>query len=209
MDFRFWHVFLYWLPCALQNIMTDVDRVKSKALICSCFRWCNFVHFLLFVLVTLCLTEYFNWYRQGKIQTSLCHIFLLIQFGFCPFLVLLWLASHLVHALQILTDIDRMRSKATLALFVYCDGVTFLSFLVLPYPVPYRILWLTETGCDAVGFCNVLCHRQFETVIPTEDSVITEMTLSLRDWGVMWKQLYVVSLSAGLSVRLRACGVPG
>ncbi|KAA0720700.1 Dedicator of cytokinesis protein 4 [Triplophysa tibetana] len=32
---------------------------------------------------------------------------------------------------------------------------------------------------------------QFETVVPTEDSVITEMTSTLRDWGAMWKQLYV------------------
>ncbi|KAI1239291.1 hypothetical protein IHE44_0012406 [Lamprotornis superbus] len=31
---------------------------------------------------------------------------------------------------------------------------------------------------------------QFEMVIPTEDSVITEMTSTLRDWGTMWKQLY-------------------
>jgi len=36
-------------------------------------------------------------------------------------------------------------------------------------------------------------HRQFETVIPTEDSVITEMTSTLRDWGAMWKRLYVVN----------------
>uniref|UniRef100_A0A674EHA5 Dedicator of cytokinesis 4b n=1 Tax=Salmo trutta TaxID=8032 RepID=A0A674EHA5_SALTR len=36
-----------------------------------------------------------------------------------------------------------------------------------------------------------LTHRQFETVIPTEDSVITEMTSTLRDWGAMWKRLYV------------------
>lgn len=34
---------------------------------------------------------------------------------------------------------------------------------------------------------------QFEMVIPTEDSVITEMTSTLRDWGTMWKQLYVAS----------------
>ncbi|RXN25694.1 dedicator of cytokinesis 4-like protein [Labeo rohita] len=32
---------------------------------------------------------------------------------------------------------------------------------------------------------------QFETVVPTEDSVITEMTSTLRDWGAMWKQLFV------------------
>uniref|UniRef100_A0A672QH81 Dedicator of cytokinesis protein 4-like n=1 Tax=Sinocyclocheilus grahami TaxID=75366 RepID=A0A672QH81_SINGR len=34
---------------------------------------------------------------------------------------------------------------------------------------------------------------QFETVVPTEDSVITEMTSTLRDWGAMWKQLFVVN----------------
>ncbi|TNM91253.1 hypothetical protein fugu_019633, partial [Takifugu bimaculatus] len=32
---------------------------------------------------------------------------------------------------------------------------------------------------------------QFETVVPVEDSVITEMTSTLREWGAMWKQLYV------------------
>uniref|UniRef100_A0A8C2D319 Dedicator of cytokinesis 4b n=1 Tax=Cyprinus carpio TaxID=7962 RepID=A0A8C2D319_CYPCA len=36
-----------------------------------------------------------------------------------------------------------------------------------------------------------LTHRQFEMVVPTEDSVITEMTSTLRDWGAMWKQLFV------------------
>ncbi|XP_019738610.1 dedicator of cytokinesis protein 4b isoform X4 [Hippocampus comes] len=38
---------------------------------------------------------------------------------------------------------------------------------------------------------NVKNKGQFETVLPVEDSVITEMTLTLRDWGAMWKQLYV------------------
>ncbi|XP_048841108.1 dedicator of cytokinesis protein 4-like isoform X1 [Brienomyrus brachyistius] len=32
---------------------------------------------------------------------------------------------------------------------------------------------------------------QFETVVPEEDPVITEMTSTLREWGTMWKQLYV------------------
>uniref|UniRef100_A0AAY4E1Y9 Dedicator of cytokinesis 4b n=1 Tax=Denticeps clupeoides TaxID=299321 RepID=A0AAY4E1Y9_9TELE len=40
-------------------------------------------------------------------------------------------------------------------------------------------------------------HRQFETVIPIEDSVITEMTVTLRDWGTMWKQLFVVGRNEG------------
>ncbi|XP_070611617.1 dedicator of cytokinesis protein 4 [Erythrolamprus reginae] len=34
---------------------------------------------------------------------------------------------------------------------------------------------------------------QFEVIIPAEDSVITEMTSTLRDWGTMWKQLYVIT----------------
>lgn len=41
--------------------------------------------------------------------------------------------------------------------------------------------------------CSSAYYRQFEMVIPTEDSVITEMTSTLRDWGTMWKQLYVAS----------------
>lgn len=41
--------------------------------------------------------------------------------------------------------------------------------------------------------CSSARFRQFEMVIPTEDSVITEMTSTLRDWGTMWKQLYVAS----------------
>uniref|UniRef100_A0A8C2KJC0 Dedicator of cytokinesis 4 n=1 Tax=Cyprinus carpio TaxID=7962 RepID=A0A8C2KJC0_CYPCA len=36
---------------------------------------------------------------------------------------------------------------------------------------------------------------QFETVIPTEDSVITEITMTLRDWGSMWKQHYMVNIT--------------
>lgn len=48
-------------------------------------------------------------------------------------------------------------------------------------------LWLLR-------MCVFVC-RQFETVIPVEDSVITEMTSTLRDWGAMWKQLYVVSIT--------------
>uniref|UniRef100_A0A672P4N1 Dedicator of cytokinesis 4 n=1 Tax=Sinocyclocheilus grahami TaxID=75366 RepID=A0A672P4N1_SINGR len=44
--------------------------------------------------------------------------------------------------------------------------------------------------CVIVCLCVLPC-RQFETVIPTEDSVITEITMTLRDWGTMWKQLYM------------------
>ncbi|XP_073710037.1 dedicator of cytokinesis protein 4b isoform X3 [Misgurnus anguillicaudatus] len=40
----------------------------------------------------------------------------------------------------------------------------------------------------SVAVCSLL---QFEMVVPTEDTVITEMTFTLRDWGAMWKQLFV------------------
>uniref|UniRef100_A0A3Q3DTZ1 Dedicator of cytokinesis 4b n=1 Tax=Hippocampus comes TaxID=109280 RepID=A0A3Q3DTZ1_HIPCM len=45
-------------------------------------------------------------------------------------------------------------------------------------------------------------NKQFETVLPVEDSVITEMTLTLRDWGAMWKQLYVQKNEGDLFHRL-------
>ncbi|XP_062923856.1 dedicator of cytokinesis protein 3 isoform X7 [Mobula hypostoma] len=32
---------------------------------------------------------------------------------------------------------------------------------------------------------------QFETVVPLEDSIVTEVTATLQDWVMLWKQLYV------------------
>ncbi|XP_034296012.1 dedicator of cytokinesis protein 3 isoform X3 [Pantherophis guttatus] len=32
---------------------------------------------------------------------------------------------------------------------------------------------------------------QYETVVPLEDSVITEVTATLQEWAILWKQLYV------------------
>lgn len=37
-----------------------------------------------------------------------------------------------------------------------------------------------------------LLSRQYETVVPLEDSVVTEVTATLQEWAVLWKQLYVV-----------------
>ncbi|XP_054910667.1 dedicator of cytokinesis protein 4b isoform X1 [Poeciliopsis prolifica] len=47
--------------------------------------------------------------------------------------------------------------------------------------------------CSYIHLKNAVVKNkgQFETVIPVEDSVITEMTSTLREWGAMWKQLYV------------------
>ena len=35
--------------------------------------------------------------------------------------------------------------------------------------------------------------RQYETVVPLEDSIVTEVTATLQEWASLWKQLYVVS----------------
>uniref|UniRef100_A0AAR2JSH2 Dedicator of cytokinesis 3 n=1 Tax=Pygocentrus nattereri TaxID=42514 RepID=A0AAR2JSH2_PYGNA len=34
-------------------------------------------------------------------------------------------------------------------------------------------------------------YRQYETAVPLEDPVITEVTSTLQEWAVLWKQLYV------------------
>lgn len=36
------------------------------------------------------------------------------------------------------------------------------------------------------------CSRPQETVVPLEDPVVTEVTATLQDWALLWKQLYVV-----------------
>ncbi|PNI80424.1 DOCK3 isoform 2 [Pan troglodytes] len=33
--------------------------------------------------------------------------------------------------------------------------------------------------------------RQYETVVPLEDSIVTEVTATLQEWASLWKQLYV------------------
>lgn len=40
---------------------------------------------------------------------------------------------------------------------------------------------------------DVCARRLCETVVPLEDPIITETTSALQEWGVLWKQLYVVS----------------
>ncbi|KPP69819.1 dedicator of cytokinesis protein 3-like [Scleropages formosus] len=43
-----------------------------------------------------------------------------------------------------------------------------------------------------------------ETVVPLEDPIVTEVTTTLQEWAVLWKQLYVVSTSFRLF--LLVCG---
>lgn len=44
-----------------------------------------------------------------------------------------------------------------------------------------------------VAVCCVSGSRQYETVVPLEDSIVTEVTATLQEWASLWKQLYVVS----------------
>uniref|UniRef100_A0A8C8ZRM6 C2 DOCK-type domain-containing protein n=1 Tax=Prolemur simus TaxID=1328070 RepID=A0A8C8ZRM6_PROSS len=41
-------------------------------------------------------------------------------------------------------------------------------------------------------FCAIVSNRgQYETVVPLEDSIVTEVTATLQEWASLWKQLYV------------------
>ena len=41
---------------------------------------------------------------------------------------------------------------------------------------------------------DIFLFRLFESVIPVEDPVVREVTLVLREWGNIWKRLFVVSI---------------
>uniref|UniRef100_A0A673KX18 Dedicator of cytokinesis protein 3-like n=1 Tax=Sinocyclocheilus rhinocerous TaxID=307959 RepID=A0A673KX18_9TELE len=41
------------------------------------------------------------------------------------------------------------------------------------------------------GQCLLFLFRHYETVVPLEDPIITEVTSTLQEWSVLWKQLYV------------------
>uniref|UniRef100_A0A8C3MZP9 Uncharacterized protein n=1 Tax=Geospiza parvula TaxID=87175 RepID=A0A8C3MZP9_GEOPR len=80
----------------------------------------------------------------------------------------------------------------------------------------YRGFW------NSTNYCTFYCHisfptfskvhllisplffyRQYETVVPLEDSVVTEVTATLQEWAVLWKQLYVVRHKVDLFYKLR------
>ena len=46
-----------------------------------------------------------------------------------------------------------------------------------------------------VFYLLILCftsHRPFEVVTPVSEPVVEEVTVVLREWGVLWKELYLV-----------------
>uniref|UniRef100_UPI00358E5EA5 dedicator of cytokinesis protein 4 isoform X3 n=1 Tax=Myxine glutinosa TaxID=7769 RepID=UPI00358E5EA5 len=50
---------------------------------------------------------------------------------------------------------------------------------------PVSHVWLKKATVDNRG--------QYETVTPVEDPTVTEVTITLREWGTLWKQLYLQS----------------
>uniref|UniRef100_A0A8C5PP34 Dedicator of cytokinesis 3 n=1 Tax=Leptobrachium leishanense TaxID=445787 RepID=A0A8C5PP34_9ANUR len=61
-----------------------------------------------------------------------------------------------------------------------CDGK---CFAVTPGIFPANIIHLKKATVSNRG--------QYETVVPVEDPVVTEVTSTLQEWATLWKQLYV------------------
>lgn len=60
---------------------------------------------------------------------------------------------------------------------------SFLEMTLLSYP---KLLLNSD-------FFFLVFLRQHETVIPNELPLIQEVTTTLREWSIIWRQLYVVS----------------
>lgn len=43
-------------------------------------------------------------------------------------------------------------------------------------------------------FIILILSRPLEAVIPREPPIVQEITSVIREWGAIWKQLYVVSI---------------
>uniref|UniRef100_A0A4W3GY78 Dedicator of cytokinesis 3 n=1 Tax=Callorhinchus milii TaxID=7868 RepID=A0A4W3GY78_CALMI len=70
----------------------------------------------------------------------------------------------------------------TVQILEKCE-VNKISFLYLKGLFPANYIHLKKAAVANRG--------QFETVVPLEDSIITEVTVTLQEWSILWKQLYV------------------
>uniref|UniRef100_A0A452FUE2 Dedicator of cytokinesis 3 n=1 Tax=Capra hircus TaxID=9925 RepID=A0A452FUE2_CAPHI len=57
-------------------------------------------------------------------------------------------------------------------------------------PINYKTQIVIIFG-NNVAVCCDSGSRQYETVVPLEDSIVTEVTATLQEWASLWKQLYV------------------
>lgn len=70
----------------------------------------------------------------------------------------------------------------------YVEQIRVLEFYkLLCCPISFSTFSRVHFLISPLFFC-----RQYETVVPLEDSVVTEVTATLQEWAVLWKQLYVV-----------------
>uniref|UniRef100_A0A8B9LN99 Dedicator of cytokinesis 4b n=1 Tax=Astyanax mexicanus TaxID=7994 RepID=A0A8B9LN99_ASTMX len=76
----------------------------------------------------------------------------------------------------------------TVQILEKCEGKLCFSYCHIKEAMTKGIFPCSYIHLKAADIKN---KGQFETVVPKEDTVITEMTSTLRDWGTMWKQLYV------------------
>uniref|UniRef100_A0A4W4EBC1 Dedicator of cytokinesis 4b n=1 Tax=Electrophorus electricus TaxID=8005 RepID=A0A4W4EBC1_ELEEL len=79
----------------------------------------------------------------------------------------------------------------TVQILEKCEGTNSLLQLGSPLQDPCWRWGRSFHSYIHLKIAHIKNKGQFETVVPTEDSVITEMTATLREWGTMWKQLYV------------------
>uniref|UniRef100_A0A6I8P647 Dedicator of cytokinesis 3 n=1 Tax=Ornithorhynchus anatinus TaxID=9258 RepID=A0A6I8P647_ORNAN len=91
------------------------------------------------------------------------------------------------------------------------SGIVICSFratvpqgLILEIGETVQILEKCEGWCDGIYTCGIfpanyihlkkaiVSNRgQYETIVPLEDSIVTEVTSTLQEWATLWKQLYV------------------
>uniref|UniRef100_A0A8C8HFP2 Dedicator of cytokinesis 3 n=1 Tax=Oncorhynchus tshawytscha TaxID=74940 RepID=A0A8C8HFP2_ONCTS len=85
---------------------------------------------------------------------------------------------------------------------VLCSTNKWLSFKLLvinlvilePYPYPsYSFKKKALSGPNPMYNVRACQARvgQYETVVPVEDPIVTEVTSTLQEWALLWKQLYV------------------
>lgn len=76
----------------------------------------------------------------------------------------------------------------TVQILEECDAVWYRGFSTKNRAVkglfPQSYVYLKPCKVDDEGL--------FESVVPIEDPVVREVTLVLREWGDIWKRLYVV-----------------
>uniref|UniRef100_A0A8C3YAF5 Dedicator of cytokinesis 3 n=1 Tax=Catharus ustulatus TaxID=91951 RepID=A0A8C3YAF5_CATUS len=83
------------------------------------------------------------------------------------------------------------------------------NILTVPHLLWLRLPMLkTANGIFPANYIHlkkaIVSNRgQYETVVPLEDSVVTEVTATLQEWAVLWKQLYVVRHKVDLFYKLR------